>query len=85
MTEIYEKKNAKRKGFSKYNDAFDYFDDDFSIAYSTIIKGKSISHFATVIGEPVRVVSASFCFSFSRTRRIIKKFLKARRKKEEAL
>ena len=40
MTEIYEKKNAKRKGFSKYNDAFDYFDDDLSIAYSTIIKGK---------------------------------------------
>ena len=59
----------------KYIASFDYFDKSL-IVLSVTIGSISIASFATVTGAPVRIVSASFCLTFSILTEIVKKLLK---------
>ena len=60
---------------SKYIAAFNYFDKSL-IVLSATSGGVSIASFASVIGAPVGLASASFSFAFSMmTIGIIKKLL----------
>ena len=43
----------------------------------------SIASFATAIGAPIRIASASFSLAFSLCTGLVKKLLKARNKKEK--
>ena len=52
------------KRFSKYIATFDYFDKSV-IVLSVTTGSISIASFATVIGLPVGMVSASFSLAFS--------------------
>ena len=70
------------KILSKYIASFDYFDKSL-IALSVTTGSISISSFATVIGTPVEIISASFSLAFSISTGIIKKLLKERRNKEK--
>ena len=63
------------KKLSKYIVAFDYIDKAL-IVLSVISRGISIISFASVIGVPARIASASFTLVFSLTTEIIKKALK---------
>ena len=70
------------KRLSKYIASFDYFDKSLivlSIATSSI----SITSFATVIGAPVGMMSASCSLAFSITTGSANKFLKTTRNKEK--
>ena len=70
------------KKLSKYIAAFEYFDKTLIIL--SVTSGKiSIISFASVIGVPVGVASASFSLLFSLTTRIIKKLLEIRRNKKK--
>ena len=67
---------------SKYIASFDYFDKSLivlSVATGTI----SIASFATAIGAPVGMVSASCSLAFSITTGLVKKFLKTTRNKKK--
>ena len=68
------------KRLSKYIASFDYFDKSL-IALSSATGSISIASFATVIGAPVGMMSASFSLAFSITTGFVKKFLKTRRNK----
>ena len=70
------------KILSKYIDSFDYFDKSL-IVLSVTTGSISIASFATVIGAPVGIVSASFSLSFSISTGIVKKLLKTTRNKEK--
>ena len=70
------------KKLSKYIAAFDYIDKTL-IALSSTSGGISIIFFTSVIGIPAGTASASFTLIFSLTTGIIKKLLKATRKKEK--
>ena len=59
-----------------------YFDKSF-IVLSVTTGGISIASFATVIGAPVGIASASFSLAFSICRGIIKKLLKTTRNKKK--
>ena len=66
----------------KYIASFDYFDKlliVLSVATGTI----SIASFATAIGAPVGMVSASCSLAFSITTGLVKKFLKTTRNKKK--
>ena len=63
------------KTLYKYIASFDYFDKS-SIVLSATSDGISIASFATVIGAPVRIASASFSFPFSMTTGILRRLLK---------
>ena len=63
------------KRLSKYIASFDYFDKSL-IVLSVTTGSISIASFATVIGAPVGMVSASFSLAFSISTGIIKKLLK---------
>ena len=66
----------------KYIAFFDYFDK--SLIILSITTGCiSIALFATVIGAPVRIASASFSLTFSISTGIIKKLLKTTRNKKK--
>ena len=59
------------KRLSKYIDSFDYFDK--SLIFSSVTTGRiSIASFATVIGVPLGMVSASFSLEFSISAGIVK-------------
>ena len=60
------------KRLSKYITSFDYFDKSL-IVLSVTTGGISIASFATVIGSPVGIASASFSLAFSVSAGIIKK------------
>ena len=62
------------KRFSKYIVPFDYFDQSL-IVLSTTSSSISIASFATVIGAPVGIISASFSLAFSLSTGIVKKLL----------
>ena len=70
------------KKLSKYISSFDYFDKSL-IVLSATSGSISIASFATVIGAPVGIASASFSLAFSICRGIIKKLLKTTRNKKE--
>ena len=61
------------KRVSKYIASFDYFGK--SLIVLSVAAGRiSIASFATVIGSPARLMSASFSLAFSVTTGIVKKF-----------
>ena len=62
---------------------FDYFDKSV-IFLSVTSGGVSIASFATAIGAPIGITSASFSLEFSLRTGLVKKLLKATRKKKEA-
>ena len=70
------------KRFSKYIASFNYFDKSL-IALSVTTGSISIASFATVIGSPVGITSASFSLPFSICTEIVKKLLKTTRNKEK--
>ena len=70
------------KRLSKYIASFDYFDKSL-ILLSVTTGSISIASFATVIGAPVGIVSASFTLAFSISTGIIKKLLKTTRNKKK--
>ena len=71
---------SKRR--NKYNASFDYFDKPL-IVLSVTTDSISIASFATVIGVPVGIVSASFSLTFSISTGIVKKLLKTTRNKKK--
>ena len=70
------------KRLSKCIASFDYFDKPL-IVLSITTSSISIASFATVIGAPVGIASASFSLAFSICRGIIKKLLKTTRNKKK--
>ena len=70
------------KRLSKYIASFDYFDKSL-IVLSVTTGSISIASFATVIGAPVGITSASFSLAFSICTGIIKKLLKTTRNKKK--
>ena len=70
------------KRLSKYFASFDYF-DKFLIFLSATSGSISITLFATVIGAPVGIESASFSLAFLISAGIVKKLLKAMRNKKK--
>ena len=70
------------KKLRKYIAAFDYIDKTF-IVLSTTRREVSISSFASVIGPPPGIASASFTLVFSSRTGAIKKVLKITRNKKK--
>ena len=70
------------KRLSKYIASFDYFDKSL-IVLSVTTGSISIASFATVIGAPVGMMSASCSLAFSITTGFVKKFLKTIRNKKK--
>ena len=70
------------KRLSKYITCCDYF-DKFLIVLSAISGSASIASFATVIGTPVGIASASLSFTFSLSTGLVKKLLKTTRDKKK--
>ena len=66
------------KNLSKYIASFEYFDKSL-IVLSVATGSISIASFATVIGAPVGMMSASCSLAFSITTGFVKKFLKTTR------
>ena len=66
------------KRFSKYIASFDYFDKSL-IVLSATSDGISIASYATVLGGPAGIASASFSFAFSTITGVLKKLLKITR------
>ena len=79
--EIKERKLNSKK-LRKYVAAFDYM-DEILIVLSSTSGGVSIISFATVIGAPVGIASASFNLIFSLTTGLIKKLLSITRNKKK--
>ena len=67
---------------SMYMASFDYFDQSL-IVLSTTSGSISIASFATVIGTPVGIGSASLCLAFSFSTGLVKKLLKTTRNKKK--
>ena len=74
VTEIKEREIISKR-LSKCIASFDYFDKSL-IVLSTTTGSISIASFATVIGAPVGIASASFSLAFSISTGIVKKVLK---------
>ena len=70
------------KNLSKYIPSFQYFDKSL-IALSVATGSISIASFATIIGAPVGIMSASCSLAFSITTGFVKKFLKTTRNKKK--
>ena len=70
------------KKLSKYISFFDYFDKCL-IVLSVTSGGVSIASFATVIGAPIVITSASLSLAFSWCTGLVKKILKATRNKKK--
>ena len=69
------------KKLSKYISFFYYFDKSL-IALSVTSGGVSIASFATVIGIPIEITSASLSLAFSLCTGLVKELLKATRNKK---
>ena len=78
---IQERKTMSTKP-SKYIAAFDYFDKTL-IALSATSGGISIISFASIIGAPVEIASASFSLMYFFIKGVIKKILKITRNKNK--
>ena len=72
------------KRLAKYIASFDYFGKSL-IALSVRTGSISIASFATCIGPPVGIVSASFSLAFSISTRIMKQLLKTTRNKKKTI
>ena len=70
------------KSLNKYTASFDYFHKSL-IILSLATGSISIASFATVIGAPVGIMSASCSLAFSITTGFVKKFLKTTRNKKK--
>ena len=70
------------KTLSKYIVSFHYFDKSL-LVLSVATGSISIALFATVVGAPVGMMSASCSLAFSITTGIAKKFLKTTKNKEK--
>ena len=81
INEINERESYSKK-LNKYVTIFDYI-DKILIALSATTGGISIISFATTIGAPVGIASASFTLIFSITTGIIKKLLSTTIKKKK--
>ena len=81
INEINERESCSKK-LSKYVTIFDYI-DKILIVLSATTGGISIISFATTIGAPVGIASASFTLIFSITTGIIKKLLSTTIKKKK--
>ena len=79
ITDINERE-LMSKNLSKYPASFECFDQSL-IVLSESTCSISIASFATAIGGPVGIMSASCSLAFSITTRFVKKFLKATRNK----
>ena len=80
IAEIKERELMSKK-LSKYISFFDYFDKSLIVS-SVTSGGVSIASFATAIGAPIGITSASFSFAFSLCTGLVKKLLKATRNKK---
>ena len=74
VAEIKERELMSKR-LSKYIAFCDYFDKSFIVLLATS-GSNSIASFATVIGTPVGIASASLSLKFSLSTRIVKKLLK---------
>ena len=81
IAEIKERELMSKR-LSKYIASFDYFDKSL-IVLSVATGSISIASFATVIGAPVGMMSASCSLAFSITTGIVKKLLKTTRNKKK--
>ena len=81
VAEIKERESMSKR-LSKYIAFFYYFDKSL-IILSVTTGSISIASFATVIGAPVGIISASFSLAFSISTGIIKKLLKTTRNKKK--
>ena len=81
IAEIKERELMSKKT-SKYISFFDYFDKSL-IVLSVTSGGVSIASFATVIGAPIGITSASLSLAFSLCTGLVKKLLKATRNKKK--
>ena len=81
IAEIKERELMSKR-LIKYIASFDYFDKSL-IVLSVATGSISIASFATVIGAPVGIISASFSLAFSISTGIIKKLLKTTRNKKK--
>ena len=70
------------KRISKYIISFDYFDKSL-IVLSATSGSISIASFATVIGTPIRIASASLSLAFSFSTGLVKKLLEITRNKKK--
>ena len=70
------------KNLSKYIASFDYLDKSF-IVLSAATGSISIASFATAVGAPVGIMSASCSLAFSITTGFVQKFLKTIRNKKK--
>ena len=73
-----KEKALTSKKLSKYIAPFNYLDKFFIVLFATS-DGISIASFATVIGTPVGIASASFSLTFLLTTGIMKELLKTTR------
>ena len=81
ISEIKERE-LMSKSLSKYIASFDYFDKPL-IVLSVTSGNISIALFATVIGIPVGIASASLSLTFSLCTGLVKKLSKATRNKKK--
>ena len=81
VAEVKERELMSKKP-SKYISFFDYFDKSL-IILSVTSGGVSIASFATAIGAPIGITSASFSLAFSLRTGLVKKLLKATRNKKK--
>ena len=81
IAEIKERKLMSKK-LRKYISFFYYFDKSLIVL---LVTGGSLSiaSFATAIGVPIGITSASFSFAFSLCTGLVKKLLKATRNKRK--
>ena len=77
VAEIKERELMSKR-LSKYIASFDYFDKSL-IVLSVTTGSISIASFASIIGAPVGMVSASFSLAFLISAGIVKKLLKTTR------
>ena len=70
------------KRLSKYIASFDYFDNYLTVL-SAASGSISIASFATVIGAPIGIASASLSLAFSLFTGLVKKLLKITRNKKK--
>ena len=81
IAEIKERQLTSKR-LSKFIASFDYFDKSIIVLYVTT-GSISIASFATVIGTPEGIRSASFSLAFSISTGIVKKLFKTTRSKKK--